>query len=322
MFPYNLDLSWVIAFQSLGNWLTLPMQFFSYLGTEEFYTLILPILYWCIDSNLGIRVGVIMLFGSGLNFILKIPPLGPRPYWLSANVKALWAETSFGIPSNHAQQAVAIWGIIAAYLRRGWAWVIAVFLMLMIGLSRAFLGAHFFGDIFAGWLIGALLLWLFLHYWYPVVGWASKKSLGQQISYAFLVALGMTLIGWICVIAHQGFVIPKEWLVNAARIGDQLPAPFSMSGILTSAGTLFGLLAGLAWISARGGWQASGPVWKRAARYVVGVVGVLIIWNGLGLIFPRGEALLPYILRFIRYALLGLWVSAIAPFTFTKLKLS
>ena len=58
MFPYELDLSWVIAFQSLGDWLVSPMQFFSFLGTEEFYILILPILYWCIDTSLGIRVGI------------------------------------------------------------------------------------------------------------------------------------------------------------------------------------------------------------------------------------------------------------------------
>jgi hypothetical protein len=78
----------------------------------------------------------------------------------------------------------------------------------------------------------------------------------------------------------------------------------------------------VAWINSRGGWQAAGPVWKRAARYVVGLLGVIVIWYGLGLVFPRGETFIPYVLRFIRYALLGLWVSAGAPLFFTKLKLT
>jgi len=322
MFPYGLDLSLVIAFQSLGDWLVLPMRFFSFLGTEEFYMLILPVLYWCIDTRLGIRVGAIMLFSSGLNYILKIPFHGPRPYWVSSEVKPLWTETTFGVPSGHAQQSVAIWGFMAAYLRRGWAWAVAVFLMLMIGLSRAFLGAHFFMDVFAGWLIGALLLWLFLRYWDAVVGWARERSLGGQIACALIVSLGMVLIGWLVVTLNRGFVLPETWLANAARSGDELPAPVSLSGTITSAAALFGLLAGVAWMAARGGWQASGPVWMRAARYVVGVIGVLLIWQGLGMVFPRGEALLPYVLRYIRYALLGLWVSAGAPLLFTKLKLS
>ena len=322
MYPYGPDLSLVIAFQSLGDWLVLPMRFFSFLGTEEFYMLILPILYWCIDTSLGIRVGVIMLFSSGLNYILKISFHGPRPYWMSSDVKPFWAETSFGFPSNHAQQSVAIWGSIAGFLKKIWAWGGAIFIMLMIGLSRPFLGVHFFIDILGGWLLGALLLWLFMRYWDVVVDWVREKSLGQQVTYAFLISLGMVLIGWLMAFLNRGLVLPESWLVNAARIGDEEPAPFALSGIITSAATLFGLLAGVAWMAARGGWQVSGPVWMRAARYVVGVIGVLVIWNGLGLIFPRGEALLPYVLRYVRYAMLGLWVSAGAPWLFAKLKLS
>lgn len=176
MFPYELDLAWVIAFQALGDWLVSPMRFFSYLGTEEFFLLVMPVLYWSIDASLGIRVGVIMLLSTGLNFILKLPFTGPRPYWLSADVNPLWAESSFGLPSGHAQHAVAVWGSIAAYLRHRWAWATALFLMLMIGLSRVYLGAHFIQDVFAGWLIGALLLWLFLRWSHPVARWAGRRQ--------------------------------------------------------------------------------------------------------------------------------------------------
>jgi len=322
MFPYEIDLSWVIAFQSIGDWLVLPMRFFSFLGTEEFYILVMPLLYWCIDASLGIRVGVIALLSGGLNLIFKIPLTGPRPYWMSTAVKPLWAEVYFGIPSNHAQSSVAVWGSMAAYLRRGWAWGIAVFLMLMIGLSRVFLGAHFFIDMFAGWLIGVVLLWLYLRYWDPVSGWARNQSLVRQYLYAFLVSFVIVFLGWIAVFATRDFVIPGDWIINASRIGDEGIAPFTMNGIITSAGTLFGFLVGVASLAQRDGWQVSGPVWMRAARFVVGLLGVLAIWYGLGQVFPRGEAFVPYLLRFFRYALLGLWVSAGAPIFFTKLKLS
>lgn len=322
MYPYSFDLSLVIAFQSLGDWLVAPMQIFSFLGTEEFYILIFPILYWSIDAKLGIRVGALTLFSSGLNFILKIPFLGPRPYWVSTDVKPLWGEIYFGIPSGHAQNSVAVWGSMAGYLRKTWVWVTAIFLMLMIGFSRVYLGAHFAIDTVAGWLIGALLLWLFLRYWDAVVTWARKQSLNRQISYAFLFSIGMVLIGWIFIFLNRSFVLPESWIVNASRAGDEEIAPFALSTVITPAATLFGLLAGIAWLAPRGGWQASGPVWMRAARYVVGVIGVIVIWYGLGLVFPRGEALLPYLLRYARYALLGLWVSAGAPLIFTKLKLS
>ncbi|MGD8404823.1 MAG: phosphatase PAP2 family protein [Anaerolineales bacterium] len=322
MFPYEIDLSWVIAFQSMGDWLVWPMQFFSFLGTEEFYILVMPLIYWCIDARMGIQVGMITLLSGGLNFIFKIPLTGPRPYWMSSAVKPLWAEVYFGIPSGHAQQSVVVWGSMAAYLRRGWAWGIALFLMLMIGLSRVFLGAHFFVDMFAGWLIGALLLWLFLRYWDPIANWARNQSLARQYLYAFLVSIGIVFLGLIAVFATRNFVIPGDWIINASRVGNEGIAPFTMSGIITSVGSLFGFLIGVASLARRGGWQVSGPVWKRVVRFVIGLLGVVIIWYGLGQVFPRGESFFPYALRFVRYTLVGIWIAAGAPIFFTKLKLS
>jgi hypothetical protein len=82
------------------------------------------------------------------------------------------------------------------------------------------------------------------------------------------------------------------------------------------------MLAGVAWMDAQGGWKVSGSWSKRAARYLIGVLGVLLLWFGLDAIFPRGESFTPYVLRFIHYALIGAWVSAGAPLLFGRIRLS
>jgi hypothetical protein len=41
-----------------------------------------------------------------------------------------------------------------------------------------------------------------------------------------------------------------------------------------------------------------------------------------GLIAPDAEALLPFILRFVRYTLVGAWVAGGAPWAFLRLKLA
>lgn len=321
----QVDLSWIIAFQSLGDWLLAPMKFFSFLGSEEFFILALPLIYWSLDSAMGLRVGVILLVSGGINDLFKLAFHSPRPYWVNAGVEALSTETSFGLPSGHAQISVGVWGTVAGYLRRSWAWAIAIFLIFMIGLSRPFLGVHFWGDVFTGWILGAVILWLFLRYWKPVENWARRQSFGIQVLFAFLASLGIVLFNAVFLIAwkEEGRAALGAWISIAAQAGaHELPAPLTLSGALTNAGTLFGLLVGFAWLFSRGGWKVSGPAWKRVARYLVGLVGILLLWYGLGEIFPRGEAWGPYGWRYLRYALLGMWVSAGAPVIFTKLKLS
>ncbi len=321
----QVDLLWVIAFQSAGEWLIAPMKFFSFLGSETFFILVLPVLYWSLDSALGMRVGVALLLSGGLNDLFKLAFHSPRPYWVSADVQARAAETSFGLPSGHAQISVGVWGMAAAYLRRAWAWLAACLLMLLIGLSRSFLGVHFFLDVVVGWIMGAALLGVLLYTWQPVTTWAGKQPFGRQVLWAFLGSLGIVLLNALFLFAWQeeGQLALKGWTMTAAQAGvATLPQPLTLNGALTNAGTLFGLLTGLAWIRPRGGWQASGRVWKRAVRYLVGSIGVVLLWYGLGAVFPRGESLLPYVLRYVRYTLLGFWVSGGAPQIFTKLKLS
>jgi hypothetical protein len=52
------------------------------------------------------------------------------------------------------------------------------------------------------------------------------------------------------------------------------------------------------------------------------VIGVLILYLGLGKIFPKTETFIAYLLQYIRYALIGLWISGFAPWLFIKLKLA
>jgi hypothetical protein len=95
-----------------------------------------------------------------------------------------------------------------------------------------------------------------------------------------------------------------------------------LSNAITSAATLFGLALGYFWLDSQGGFNAnSGQWWQRIVRFLIGLVGVAVFWMGLGEIFPDGENLISWMLRYLRYGLVGLWISGIAPWTFVKLKL-
>lgn len=315
-------INWILAIQSMGTWLESPMEFLTFLGTENFFLLVLPMIYWSINANLGMRVGFVLITSVYLNGIFKMLFAGPRPYWVSDKVIPFVAEPSFGVPSNHAQTAVAVWGILAARVRKQWAWIAAIALMFFIGVSRWYLGAHFPHDVIIGWLIGGVLLWAFLRFWNPVEDWLIQKTSGTQVLIAFIVSIFFVALGAISVGRLAGYSFPAEWRNNALRVSNELPEPVSMKDSLTAAGTFFGLAAGAAWMASRGGFQADGPIGRRALRFVIGLVGILILLRGLGLIFPDGADLISYVLRYVRYMLVGFWVSGGAPWLFFRFKLA
>jgi membrane-associated phospholipid phosphatase len=313
-------IDWIIAIQSLGSWLELPMQFFTFLGNENFFFLVLPLIYWSVDTGLGLRIAFILVTSNYLNSIVKVLFAAPRPYWVSANVEPLAVEHTFGIPSGHAQNSAAIWGMMAAGINKRWAWIMAFALVFLIGFSRLYLGMHFVHDVVLGWLIGLTLLFVFLKFWDPVTSWLKQKTLLQQVMIAFITSLLMIAVGIFFTLPMNAYVFPAEWTENALRVG-LVPDPVSIEGIFTSAGSLFGLAAGAAWIAARGGYQASGPLGKRAMCYVIGLVGIMVLWFGLGQLFPDGETITPLFLRYLRYSLVGSWITAGAPWLFFHFKL-
>ena len=318
LIDYGVGLT--IALQTHFSWMTPVMQFFSNLGTEDFYFLILPLLYWSIDAKIGIRVGMILVTGNMINFTAKLLFAGPRPYWVSSHVQSLWPESSFGNPSGHAQYGLSVWGTIAAFQKK-WIKVVLGVVIFLIGFSRVYLGYHFPHDVVIGWLIGGVLLWAFLKYWDPVVAWLSGKTAGQQIMLAFIVSLIFILIGYSAAVSRSDFQLPVSWIENAARAGTEELDPVDPANSITPAGTFFGLTLGLAWINSLGGFKASGPIWMRALRFIIGLVGVVIFWMLLGEIFPRNDDLISYSLRFFRYTLVGWWISGGAPWIFARLKL-
>jgi membrane-associated phospholipid phosphatase len=320
----NNGVDLILLLQSLGDWIYAPMKLFTLLGSEEFYLLVMPILYWAVSASLGFRVGVMLLFACGSNVILKWALHLPRPYWYDARVQGLVAETLFGAPSLHSQVPASIFGLIAATFRRGWIWASVIPLIFVIGTSRLVLGVHFYIDVLLGWALGAVGIWIFISSESRVKAWFDGQRVAAQVGAVFLSSIGMIAIG-VLVLAQTGdFQLPETWIFNALLDHPEIETldPFELEALISPSGALFGLGAGRIWLSSRGGFDAGGRFWKRFLRVVVGLAGVIILWHGLGSIFPRDPDLLGYSLRYLRYASIGLWSAAIAPLIFIRLNLA
>lgn len=317
------QIPFILALQKLAA-LTAPMEFFSFLGSEEFFLILLPLVYLGLDAGLGARLAFVLLFGNSLNWMLKLAFHLPRPYWFDARVLGLATETSYGIPSGHAQNATSVWLFLASAFgkhpeRNGvkskGAWITALVIIALISLSRLYLGVHFQMDVIGGWLLGGLFLMAFLWLEPKATQWLNKIGLGGQVATATAVAALVVVIGLITRSLVAGFPDPVSWASFAAEAR-------TLDGLFTSAGSIFGTGVGLAMANRWARFSAGGPLGKRVARFVVGLIGVLIFWAGLRAIFPQEPEAVGLIFRFVRYGLATWWAIFLAPWLFLKFNLA
>ncbi|WP_292365060.1 MULTISPECIES: phosphatase PAP2 family protein [unclassified Methanoculleus] len=312
------QIAFIQALQTQAAWLAVPMQFFSFLGQPEFYLLVIPILYWCWDPRLGLRLGLLMGISGGLNEALKVAFHLPRPYWVSPEVRALGNYPSFGLPSAHAQGAVALWGLLAVDARRGWIWVFAVVTAFLIGGSRVVLGVHFPTDVVAGWAVGVVVLLGFLALEKPVGRRVAALPLSGQAFVAFAGSLALALASFAALAALGDWQVPASWAAGALERSGEPIHPLFLRDAVTASGLFFGFAAGAAAERHRGSMCAARRGSVRLLRYIFGIAVTGAIWYGLGFLVPSDPAAAAYVLQYLRAAVAGAWVSFGAPAVFAR----
>ena len=328
---WNTGLAIIVMLQSLGDWLTLPMRALSVLGLPGFYVFLIPACTWCLDTRLGLRLTICLMSSIWLSETAKVALHQPRPFWLSEQISALGADGSFGIPSGHAQNSVAIWGLLAYVSKRRWVWLVAALLAFAIGISRIYLGVHFPSDVLAGWLVGALVLWAFLRWETRLRGVAvvpcfrkgvAGLALTTQIIVAFSVSVVMLVLCILSVFAQGGWQMPPLWLSNAHAVVGPVFDPSRIDFAVMAAGLIFGTAAGASLISRAGGFHVDGAVLQRLARLPLGIVVAGALWWMIGRLVPELGQPWDYAALYLRAALMGLWVSAGAPRLFVLVRLA
>jgi membrane-associated phospholipid phosphatase len=309
--PFILALHNIPALQPL-------MQFFTFLGNEEFFLLLIPLVYLCIDRRLGARLGCIVLLCDSLAFMLKLFFHLPRPYWIDSRIQVAEGlrDTSYGLPSSHAQVSTAVWFFLAAHVKKAWMWIAAAILVFMISLSRVYLGVHFPTDIIGGWIVGALFLVLFLRYEPSLRKWFGSFSWQQQVAWAFMFSVLLFTLGFALRQLLSSTPDPAQWA--SMTQGESR----SLAALAGRTGGLFGLGAGLAMMHKWARFEAGGNFAQQLARLFIALVGLMTLRIGLSRIFPSEPESADWFFRFVRYALMTWWVAFLAPLLFLKLRLA
>jgi hypothetical protein len=194
-------------------------------------------------------------------------------------------------------------------------------LILLIGLARVYQAVHFPLDIMGGYLAGLFVLVLFLRYEDGVFAWLKEKPAVLQVGLAFAASCAFILLSMTALLSLGSWQMPPEWAELAlAQTGVPID-PLVPRDTLVAAGLLFGSAAGAVLAGPGLGSGKEGRLFHKAARYVLGVVVLFLIWVILDAVTPPA-GIAEYILGYLRPAVAGLWIAAGAPLLFRRAGLS
>jgi membrane-associated phospholipid phosphatase len=282
------DMSWVVPLRSPE--LTRIFSAITLLGYFEFFLVMLPLGYWLWDkalfTRLAILVGIVGLSNSFLKDLFQDPR---PPIGLALDGRV---GDSFGLPSGHAQVATAMWLWLAYEIKRPWAWIVAIVTAAGVCASRLYLAVHDIEDILGGILLGlgsiavfAVLISDDLKAWY---------NLNPAIQLAAIAALA-----------------PLMWLIWPRH-----PLPPS----------IYALVAFIFF------WWLGRAIEQRAIQYkrhknwlVAGfatVAGIAVLFGFMWISAKPLEALPKDAALAIQFAVISLYVTALAPAAFRALGLA
>lgn len=267
-----------------SDWLTPIMKGFTFFGDEEFFLIFLPLAFWLWKKDVLGRTGMVLLFTFVLNSIVKGFFQIPRPDATLHLVSA--ADWSF--PSGHAQSSIVLWGWLAWEFRKTAGFIFASLLVLMIGISRIYLGVHYPVDIVGGYAIGFVTL--------AVYGWLLKQR----------------PVGW-----RRLGPTRQSMVIFVLLMALMMLAPEVSEAGIKGGGAFIGFVAGYLHERKHLGCVLKPGMGLILSKLVLGVVGILLLWIGVKQVFIS-IGYTSDMAIFIRYTLLGAWISFGAPYLFCR----
>lgn len=256
------------------------MRIITEFGDQYFFIFLSAIIYWTIDKKFGFRFMIAFLGSAFVNGGLKAMTNKPRPYQEGARA-ILQETTGSSMPSGHAQSAGAIginmWN---EYYYAKWVRIMMVLLIILVPLSRVYLGQHYLIDVVAGLFLGLVLGSLFM----------------------FLLGVGNPNK------EHIRALYPIPFLIVAMFFFKQEP-------LYVAGGAYMGLSIGYYIEKLFVKSKVSAPFWIQVGKVLVGIIVALIIKEGLKFVLPYSDLAditpktLDLVLDFIRYFLIAIWAS-------------
>lgn len=232
------DMAWVPGLRT--PFFNVFFETVTLMGYPLFLIMFLCFGYFVLGSKRFFHTAMLLIIAGLVNSVLKDFGQDPRPdasFALDART-----GTSYGWPSGHTQIAVVLWGYLAYTLQKKWAyWAAAIFICLQ-AFSRLYLGVHDLGDVTAGFIIGAAMLYGFIALENHARTGPGVAALSMKQGAALLIAWHAAYV--LVYPTHEGHAAPY-WFIGimlgwylgwrlVERREVELPGPWPVQGVIAA----------------------------------------------------------------------------------------
>ena len=145
------------------------MSLVTRLGEETFFMVAALFVFWCVDKRRGYYLLAVGFTGTLINQWLKIVCRVPRPWVRDPHFtiveSARDGAAGYSFPSGHTQSSVGVFGGVARFTRRWWLRCVCLVLLVLVSVSRMYLGVHTPADVGVSFAVTAVLVLLL----YPLI---------------------------------------------------------------------------------------------------------------------------------------------------------
>lgn len=312
---------WLQSFAN-GFW-TAFFSFWTMFGEETIIIGLMGFVYWCHDKKTGEFLGLTLFLSQIVNSVVKISIQRPRPFEVDGAIVNLRDSTSSGysFPSGHTQGAASVFGFVAFWLKKRWVTISTIVIIVMVALSRMYLGVHYLTDVVVGGLLGIGIV-------YGLYRWQPHIKNTEKWYNLLLIATGVILV--VMTVVSVFTVQAREGWSDAYTFYDKLEGLFKMSG------AFLGFVLGLRFEKAKVDFPNHRILWKNLLRLAIGIGAVMAVRLGLKAVFQlivetdetaalgSGEFLkagIALVLDGLRYAVMVFAGLGLVPLLFKKIHL-
>lgn len=246
--------------------------FWTMFGEELIIIGIMGFIYWCYDKKAGEFVGVSVFISLLLNSVIKVVVQRPRPFQVDTDIENFRPETSGGysFPSGHTQGATSVFGSVAIWLKKHWITLVTVLIVVMVAISRMYIGVHYLSDVVVGGLLGIGICSLVYHFY-------QKTTDHTKMYRLILIICGGLSVGVFLIELLFPNISPN--MTDALSFYDKVEGSFKMFG------AFLGFMIGVDFEKKKVNFEKQKSIWKNGLRFLLGVGVVMGVRLGLKAVF-------------------------------------